>query len=247
MYLVCGIYTGCAVIAVIIISVLLDPIKLDKDNHDKYGEFSFDLVIATFKHWWRSPYQKLLMVLTFYSGIEQGFITSDFTKSYVGCALGIWNIGYVMICYGVVDALCSFTFGRLVQFFGHIPFFVLAFLVHGGIQITLMLWTPDPDIKYLFFIIAALWGMGDAVIQTQINAYYGYLFTEHSEAAFSNYRLWESMGFILAFGYGNFVRTDVKLYLTFTILVVGMFLYGTTEYMERRDRKSIPQQEKTKL
>ena len=46
-------------------------------------------------------------------------------QSYVGCALGIWNIGYVMICYGVVDAACSFAFGRLVQFVGHIPFFVL--------------------------------------------------------------------------------------------------------------------------
>ena len=46
-------------------------------------------------------------------------------QSFVSCTLGIENIGYVMICYGVVDAICSFTFGRLVQFVGHIPFFVL--------------------------------------------------------------------------------------------------------------------------
>eukprot|EP00105_Crassostrea_gigas_P005147 XP_011418630.1 PREDICTED: protein unc-93 homolog A-like [Crassostrea gigas] len=248
VYTVCGIYTGCAVVAVIIIVVLLDKIKLDKDNHDQYGKFSFDTLIATFSHWWRSPYQKLLMVLTFYSGVEQGFVGGDYTKSYIGCALGIWNIGYIMICYGVVDAACSFLFGRLVQFVGHIPFFILAFLLHGGVQITLMLWVPDPDRVYLFYIFAALWGMGDAVIQTQINAYYGYLFTDHSEAAFSNYRLWESLGFILAFGYGNFVRTDIKLYLTFTVLVVGMYLYGVTEYLERRARRSAANiSEKTKL
>lgn len=30
-----------------------------------------------------------------------------------------------MICYGVVDAICSFAFGRLVQFVGHAPFFLL--------------------------------------------------------------------------------------------------------------------------
>lgn len=79
-------------------------------------------------------------------------------------------------------------------------------------------------------------------------AYYGYLFTDHSEAAFSNYRLWESLGFILAFGYGNFVRTDIKLYLTFTVLVVGMYLYGVTEYLERRARRSAANiSEKTKL
>ena len=48
-----------------------------------------------------------------------------FIQSFVGCALGIENIGYVMICYGTIDALCSFTFGRMVQCVGHVPFFVL--------------------------------------------------------------------------------------------------------------------------
>jgi len=28
---------------------------------------------------------------------------------------------------------------------------------------------PNPDQEYMFYIFAALWGMGDAVIQTQIN------------------------------------------------------------------------------
>lgn len=44
-----------------------------------------------------------------------------------------------------------------------------AFLVHGGLQITFLLWRPDPDTVVLFYVFAALWGMGDAVIQTQIN------------------------------------------------------------------------------
>lgn len=39
--------------------------------------------------------------------------------------LGVWNVGYIMIVYGVADAICSFLFGRLVQYVGHIPFFVL--------------------------------------------------------------------------------------------------------------------------
>ena len=44
-----------------------------------------------------------------------------------------------------------------------------AFMVHGGCQIAFMLWTPDPTKEYLFNLFAALWSMGDAVIQTQIN------------------------------------------------------------------------------
>ncbi|KAK3085508.1 hypothetical protein FSP39_004334 [Pinctada imbricata] len=238
VYTVCGIYTGCAVLAFLIVVFALDTIKLDKKTTKKEGKLSFHLTVETFKHWLRSDYQKLLMVLTFYSGIEQAFIGADFTKSFVGCALGIWNIGYVMICYGVVDALSSFAFGRMVQYVGHIPFFVLAFLLHGGVQITFLFWVPDPDSVYLFYILAALWGMGDAVIQTQINAYYGYLFTDNTEAAFSNYRLWESCGFILGFAWGNFVKTSIKLYFTLSVLIVGMFLYAVTEFMERSRRKN---------
>jgi hypothetical protein len=48
-------------------------------------------------------------------------------------------------------------------------FVVTATVLHGGLQVTLLLWTPDPDTLYVYFLIAGLWGMGDAVIQTQIN------------------------------------------------------------------------------
>ena len=46
---------------------------------------------------------------------------------------------------------------------------ISALLLHGGLQVTFLLWTPDPDYIYLFYLFAALWGAGDAIIQTQIN------------------------------------------------------------------------------
>ena len=51
----------------------------------------------------------------------------------------------------------------------YIPFCITAFLVHGGCMIAYLLWQPDPDMVYMFYIFAGLWGLGDAVIQTQIN------------------------------------------------------------------------------
>ena len=35
--------------------------------------------------------------------------------------------------------------------------------------ITFLLWIPNPDQMVVYYILAALWGVGDAVIQTQIN------------------------------------------------------------------------------
>ncbi len=37
------------------------------------------LLVATFKHWIFKPYQWLIIPLTFWSGIEQGFFGADFT------------------------------------------------------------------------------------------------------------------------------------------------------------------------
>lgn len=35
--------------------------------------------------------------------------------------------------------------------------------------ITFLLWKPDPEQLYLFFVLPALWGMADAVWQPQVN------------------------------------------------------------------------------
>lgn len=37
------------------------------------------------------------------------------------------------------------------------------------------------------------------------------LFEKNKEAAFANYRLWEALGFVIAFGYSTFLCVSVKL------------------------------------
>ncbi|KAK6185208.1 hypothetical protein SNE40_007493 [Patella caerulea] len=230
VYIVCGVYLGFAVLAAIIVILLLDKLPIEKDKDAKP---SFSLLISTFRHLATSPAQMLLIPLTVYSGAEQAFFAGDFTRSYVTCSLGIWNVGYIAICYGIVDAFCCYTFGRLVQYVGHIPFFILAAILHGCAQVVMLLWTPDPSVIYVYYVLAALWGMGDAVIQTQINALYGLLFTDNTEAAFANYRLWESVGFIFSFAYNDYIPTYIKLYVCMGALSVGMAGYSAVEFLQR--------------
>ncbi|XP_012938376.1 UNC93-like protein [Aplysia californica] len=101
----------------------------------------------------------------------------------------------------------------------------------------MLLWTPSADEKILFFVMAALWGMGDAVIQTQINALYGSLFTAKPEPAFANYRLWESLGFAVTYAYNDELCTDVKLYVCMCVLGVGMLGYTAVEVMSWRSTR----------
>lgn len=87
----------------------------------------------------------------------------------MSCALGIPQIGYIMICFGVVNAICSILFGTLMKYTGRIPIIMLGVILHGSVLVGLMLWRPSPDYPLIFFTIAGLYGVSDAVWQTQIN------------------------------------------------------------------------------
>ena len=68
---------------------------------------------------------------------------------------------------------------------------------------------------------------------------YGTLFGNESEAAFSNYRLWESVGFVVAFAYSFYLCAAVKLYILTSVLVVGMLGYFAAEYLHRKTRSRV--------
>ncbi len=78
--------------------------------------------------------------------------------------------------------------------------FIMGAVCNAAALAVLFTWQPSsPDQRGVLYALAALWAVGDAVWQTQINSLYGVLFADCEEAAFSNYRLWESMGFIFTF------------------------------------------------
>uniref|UniRef100_A0A7G3B7M5 Uncharacterized protein n=2 Tax=Lutzomyia longipalpis TaxID=7200 RepID=A0A7G3B7M5_LUTLO len=76
---------------------------------------------------------------------------------------------------------------------------------------------------WVFFTLSGLWGVGDAVWQTQINGIYGALFRRNKEAAFSNYRLWESAGFVIAYAYSTTLCARMKLYVMISVMILGIF------------------------
>lgn len=74
-----------------------------------------------------------------------------------------------MICFGVVNAGCSLLFGSLMKFVGRQPLMALGAIVHASLVVVLLMWKPHPDNPYVFFSVSGLWGVGDAVWQTQVN------------------------------------------------------------------------------
>ncbi|XP_066452228.1 protein unc-93 homolog A isoform X1 [Eleutherodactylus coqui] len=247
IYTLLGVYTGSGVLAVLLVSFFLDNINLRREgeeNEDIKDESFCQKILETLRHL-KDKRQCLLIPITMWSGFEQGFLAGDYTKSYVTCSLGIHFVGYVMICFAATNAICSLLFGKLSEYTGRIFLFFLAAATNIAVIIAFLLWEPHPNDIARFFIFPALWGMADAIWQTQTNSLYGMLFDDHKEAAFANYRLWESMGFVIAYGYSTFLCVSVKLYILLAVLVVGMTLYACVEYGE--NKKSSRQRGKQKL
>ncbi|KAJ8915791.1 hypothetical protein NQ315_004603 [Exocentrus adspersus] len=227
-----GIYLACIVSAVIMIAVVVDPLTRygeKQGRRNSQPEMTPLQLLAATAYQLRKPYQQLLIPITIYIGMEQAFIGADFTQSYISCALGISQVGYVMICFGCVNAVCSLLFGSIMKYIGRAPIMGLGVIVHTALQTWMLLWKPHPDSPMKFFMAAGLWGVGDAVWQTQVNGLYGTLFRRNKEAAFSNYRLWESVGFVIAYAYSTHLCCRMKLYVQLSILISGFILYVIVE------------------
>lgn len=225
LYTLMGIYTACAVLAVISMIALLDPLATPPRLLSKRP---LSLLVETLKHL-RKPYQWAILPLTVYSGVQQAFLIGDFTQAYVSCALGIPYVGFIMITFGLADAVFSMVFGAVIKYVGRIPIFILGAAANVAIVVVLCVWKPTPDDFYVFFLIAGFWGLGDAVWQTQVNAFYGTVFADDEEAAFANYRMWESLGFIIAFVIQKLLPISHKIVVVMAFLISGMIGYLAIE------------------
>ncbi|XP_063872168.1 UNC93-like protein isoform X1 [Scylla paramamosain] len=233
-YTMASIYLVFALLSSVIIVLFVDPLsRFSGSIAETENKSHTQLLIATFNHM-RHPYQLLIIPLTIWSGVEQGFFQSDYTAAYVSCGLGVHMVGYVMICYGVCDALCSVSFSPLVKLVGRVPVFTMGAVINFGVIITLIYWRPHPDDTAIFFVLAGLWGVSDAVWQTQINAFYGVIFPGKAEAAFSNYRLWESIGFIITFACSSLICINAKIIILLVFIITGMVGYIFIEINEKR-------------
>ncbi|XP_039737480.1 protein unc-93 homolog A isoform X2 [Pteropus medius] len=236
IYTLLGIYTGSGVLAVLLVALFLEPVRdvPQKSEAENRSPSFRSTLLSTFKLF-GDKRLRFLILLPMYSGFEQAFLAGDYTRSYATCALGIQFVGYVMICFSATNALCSELYGKLSQHTGRVALYMLGAVTHLSCIVALLLWKPSPDQLAVFFVFAGLWGVADAVWQTQNNVLYGVLFEKDKEAAFANYRLGEALGFVIAFGYSAFLCVSVKLYILLGVLCLTMVAYGIVEYQESQD------------
>ncbi|XP_073956095.1 UNC93-like protein [Choristoneura fumiferana] len=235
--LISGVFLGCMLLAVVLVAVGVDSLTRYSHKRTCEGKSGLRLLSVTLRQL-RHKYQLLLLPVIGYIGAEQAFMAADFTQAFVGCAYGISNIGFVMICFGVFNALAAPVAGAVVKHTGRYPVMVTALVLNLCLLTALLLWRPDPGQWLVFYVLAAMWGTADAVWLVQVNALSGILFPGNEEAAYSNFRLWEATGSVLSYASAPYLCVRTRLYILLGLLILGFAGYSTIETMEYRAKKS---------
>ncbi|MQL74765.1 hypothetical protein Taro_007104 [Colocasia esculenta] len=158
--------------------------------------------------------------------LDEGDIWSEFTKHIIRPALGVSGVGGAMAIFGFFDALCSLVAGQFTSGISSITL-----IMSGGafLQIFVLLWLllkyslTSGVLGYVYpLLMAAIWGIGDGVFNTQLNALLGMLFRHHTEAAFAQLKVWQSASTALVFFLSPHVTFQAMSVLLVIVLLVSM-------------------------
>ncbi|GBL76440.1 UNC93-like protein [Araneus ventricosus] len=237
--LLTGICVAIASMSVLLVFFFVDPLKKAKAV-DEPEKISLRMILATFRHN-KKKEQLYLIPISFFEGLQQGFYTADFTKSYVGCAWGASKVGLVSVFYGSACVISSSTSGFLVKYVGRMPLFIIGQVISISMMVFLMLWKPDSDTPYKFYIASIFFGALTGIYWSQLLAFYGLLFKKQEEAAFASYYLWNSLGWTTSFLYSDHLCTYVKIYLLLTVSIIGTtgYLFAERSYGLRKQQGTV--------
>ncbi|OIT00951.1 unc93-like protein 3 [Nicotiana attenuata] len=165
----------------------------------------------------------LVIPLIAYSGLQQAFVWAEFTKYIVVPTMGESGVGGAMAVYGIFDAVCSLVAGHFT--FGLSS---ISIIVSGGalVQAAVLVWillthsVTGGVLGILYpLLVAALWGIGDGVLNTQLSALLGILFKDDLEGAFAQLKLWQSFAIAIVFFLGPYISLQTMLVIIKSILI----------------------------
>ncbi|KAL5268934.1 hypothetical protein ACHWQZ_G002687 [Mnemiopsis leidyi] len=223
-------------LSIAIVSVILLAMYMESKDDDEEEDTS--LVSSLFKTCSKLNLdQALLIPITVWSGVEQAFMMSVFSESFVICNFGSKTHAVMMITYGLSGSLSSLAFGLLRRY---IPMRVI-FLIASLLNCTVFaLSLVDSKGALAIHLCVAAWGLAEGIWQPQIGVVYAEKFPEDQVSAFSHYRLWESLGYILVFSLKlGQVDVSVIIFIVIIILASGMVGYLALQWKSKRETHSI--------
>ena len=89
----------------------------------------------------------------------------------MNCALGVHQVGYVIVAYGAVSAVTSVVVGHVTATHIRRVYVVISGATfNAGLLVALAWWSPTSEDPAMFYVVAGCLGLCDAIWQTQTNS-----------------------------------------------------------------------------
>ncbi|OQS00730.1 UNC93-like protein 3-like [Achlya hypogyna] len=185
---------------------------------------SLDSPLTSMREVWALTKDRRMLVLLplmLFTGIQQGFTSSEFTSSFIRESLGAASIGYVMAVFGGTSVFFSYVLGRLTDKVGPMWVQLLACAAQF-LAYSLCLWIPITKCDEQWSLIlgcAVLLSLGEA----------GQEFTANALSAFSLFRVYHSGAASLSFFGLQYLSLVGRLYvllLSTALAAASIVLYA---------------------
>merc|ERR1719476_50508 len=142
---------------------------------------------------------------------------------------------FLMVAFGGADVLASLGFGKLSDLIGRLPVMLIGAAAQLIVLVASFMYTipklkddAEPSIEVWVMLMSGvvLWGIGDAVWNTQIITILGEKFENDKPAAFANFKMWQALATAISFGYNPVLGTLVKKVILIALLFLGFVGYG---------------------
>jgi len=238
VYTMCYIYIGSAILAVVIVILFLDNYKpKSKPETMKRKLMSTLLMLKDWRLW-------LMMPMILLNALILTFLSTDVTKSFISCLIGVEYVGYWLVVLGVTAAFGSLLAGTTAKCIDRMILITLALILMVALHGFMLFWEPTKQLYLVLFLFAVSYGIIEAIWGTLFNSLLGTLFNDKKQAAFAVNRLCGSLFGAISFLYSGYVCVRYKIYVILVVTLAGIIGYITLEVKIRRDSKNSSVNEK---
>ncbi|BES90089.1 Hypothetical protein NTJ_02896 [Nesidiocoris tenuis] len=223
-----SVFLGFCVMGVTVTATFMDHIKVSVQKETPFRTAcgsTLRLIQDTFK----DHRIQLVAPLYIFIGLEQGFMYTVFSKSYVACALGVKSISLVFLSLGVLQSIAAFTLSMILQHIRRHIIIAVGFVFQSCLLLVLIIWKPSRDDPALFYVVPAAWGVCNAIWDTLSFTLIVSVYPDAWQAPFAHCYFFRFLGLAFTFGIHSSLCNWVKLYGLTAAMVIAVLPYTWLE------------------
>ncbi|KAK5638976.1 hypothetical protein RI129_013271 [Pyrocoelia pectoralis] len=233
------IFSAFAMIALLTSIVGLGKLKQYVVNQDALDSLELTMSLKAIMESFKDVKLQLAAPLAVFIGLEQGFVYTDFSKSYIVCTLGIQHLNFVFLSMGLLQSIASCTLSMLLKSIQRYYVVIVGFIFQCCVLLVQVLWKPMSDDPALFYVVPAVWGVCNAIWEILILSLLTALYTDNWAAPFCTSNFYRFLGLTVSFISHSLLCNWVKLYVLATLMLFAVIPFFCLELRLAKSHRNI--------